>query len=222
MNSWGTAWGGDQGFVRLRYEDMFALLCCAYRITPQFLVEKKSLQPKGSIVLRRSVGYNESRIPQFEEIRVRYDSIDKHYQSTQPIWEVGSSFQFALREVPNDWWVYIFAIHKSGAITMFHNDQVKSCIVEKVVPDEETKIELEEEGTDWMGILYAKQPIADFQVPLQNYIQKNTAKIPEQTALYFKEIVAEPVVYAAHRMGFTLPKSNTTNTALMMLKIDTH
>lgn len=222
MNSWGTAWGGDQGFVRLRYEDMFALICCAYRITPQFLVEKKSLQPKGSIVLRRSVGYNASRIPQFEEIRVRYDTTYKYYQSIQPVWEVGSSFQFALREVPNDWWVYIFAINKSGATTLFHSDQINSRTVEKVVPDEETKIELEEEGTDWMGILYSKQPIADFQLPLQNFIQKNTANIPEQTALYFKDIIADPAVYAAHRMGFTLPKNNTSNAALMLLKIDTH
>jgi hypothetical protein len=222
MNSWGTAWGGDQGFVRLRYEDLFVLICCAYRITPQFLVEKKSLQPKGSIVLRRSVGYNASRIPQFEEIRVRYDSTYKYYQSTQPVWEVGSSFQFALREVPNDWWVYIFAINKNGATTLFHSDQVNSRTVEKVVPDEETKIELEEEGTDWMGILYSKQPIADFQLPMQNYMQKNTANIPKQIALYFKDIVADPVVYSTHRMGFALPKTNTTNAALMLLKIDTH
>lgn len=222
MNSWGTAWGGDQGFVRLRYEDLFALLCCAYRITPQFLVEKKSSQLKGSVVVRRSVGYNASRIPQFEEIRVRYDSTYKYYQSTQPVWEVGSSFQFALREVPNGWWLYIFAINKNGATTLFHSDQVNSRTVEKVVPDEETKIELEEEGTDWMGILYSKQPIADFQLPLQNYIQKNTANIPEQIALYFKDLVADPVVYSSYRMGFALPKTNTTNAALMLLKIDTH
>jgi hypothetical protein len=221
MNSWGTAWGGDQGFVRLRYEDMFALLCCAYRITPQFLVEKKSSQLKGSIVLRQSVGYNELRIPQFEEIRVRYDSTHQYYQSVQSKWEVGSSFQFALREVPNDWWVYIFAIHGNGATTLFHSDQIKSNVVEKVVPDEETKIELEEEGTDWMGILYSKQPIADFQLPLQNYIQKNTANIPEQIALYFKDLVADPVIYSSYRMGFALPKNNTSNAALMLLKIDT-
>ena len=105
---------------------------------------------------------------------------------------------------------------------MFHNDHVNSRIVEKVVPDEETKIELEEEGTDWMGILYSKQPIVEFQLPLQNFMQKNTANIPEQTALYFKDIIADPAVYSAHRMGFTLPKNNTSNAALMLLKIDTH
>lgn len=221
MNSWGTAWGGDHGFFRLRHSDLFALLCCAYRLTPQFLVERKSAAPKGAVVLRHSVGYNAARIPQFEEIRVQYDSVQHCYQSAKHRWQPGTGFQLTLREVPANWWVYVFNVDKQGGVQFFHRDQIGSGVVEKVIPGEETKFEIEEAGTDWLGVLYAKEQVPDFQILLQEWLQANPGTVPAKTALYFKDILATQALFNPNRMGFALPRNSGEKAALMFLKIET-
>jgi Papain family cysteine protease len=219
MNSWGTEWGGDQGFFRLRYSDLFDLICCAYRLTPQFLVEKKSAAPRGAVVLRRSIGYNAARIPQYDEIRVQYDTIHGYYRSIKG-WQPGMGFQLTLREAPADWQVCIFNIDREGAVAVFHRDKMETGLVEKVIPGEETKFEIEEEGTDWLCVLYSKESLPDFQAPLQTLLKADPGAARAQTALYFKNRLSEQAIFTPNRMGFSLPRNNDGRAVLMFLKIE--
>lgn len=221
MNSWGTAWGGDQGFVRLHYRDMFRWMCCAYRLKPQFLLEKKTTNIRGAVVLRRSTGYNEQREPRFEEIRVCYDSIQQIYHTIQPSWPTGSGFQLALREVPEDWWVYVFNINQKGIVSIYHHDKIPGGTVEKVIPGEDRKFETEEDGCEWIGILYSKTPIPDFESGLQKAIQAASGPIVTPAQQYFKNILPQKINYIPYRMGFSFPKNTPGDASLMFLKIVT-
>jgi hypothetical protein len=219
MNSWGTSWGGDQGFVRLRYSDMFALLCCAYQITPRFLAEKKGINTSvGSVVLRKNVGYNNQHLPEFEEIRVQYDSLRQYYQ-TQQNWSQGSNFQLVLREVPKNWWVYVFNINQMGEIGLYYSHQNNVQSIEKVIPSETNHFELEEEGTEWICVLYSKEVLPDFREALQNSAKANLLDIPTQTAAFFKENLSNSLIYNSNRMGFSLNKNNDVKVGLMILKV---
>jgi Papain family cysteine protease len=220
LNSWGTTWGGDQGFVRLRYADLFAMLCCAYRLTPQFAVEKKSTALKGSAVLRRSIGYNDRNIPQFEEIRVRYDSVQRHYQILSGKWPAGAGFQLALREAPRHWLAYVFSVDEHQQVTIFHRKLVDQNRVETVIPGEETKFELDESDTAWIGILYSKEPLPDFQEPLQAWLQAQPGSIGEKTMQYFKNSLTTPPLLTPYRMGFTFARQAPGQAALLLLKIE--
>ncbi len=221
MNSWGTAWGGDGGFVRFHYRDFFSLLCCAYRLTPQFMVEKRAAASKGAVVLRRSTGYNAARTAQFEEIRVRYDTVQKHYQSVEPTWPLDMGFQITLREMPNGWWVYIFNADEQGVVTLLHQAQVWDNAIEKAIPGEDSKFEIEEPGVEWLGVLCAKEPLPDFQMPLQTYLQAHSGSIHTKTNVYFKDTLPEPPVFTTYRMGFSFPKNATGKATLLMLKMNT-
>lgn len=221
MNSWGTAWGGDQGFVRLHYRDVFRWMCCAYRLKPQFLLEKKSTSPRAAVVLRRSVGYNEQREPRFEEIRVCYDSLQQQYHTVQPSWPAGAGFQLTLREVPEGWWVYVFNINQKGVVSMYHRDKIPGGTVEKVIPGEERKFETEDEGSEWLGILFSKSPVPDFESGLQKAIQAASGAIVAPTQQYFNTILPQKINYTPYRMGFSFPKNAAGNAGLLFLKIVT-
>ena len=221
LNSWGTNWGGDQGFVRLRYEDMFALICCAYRITPQFLVEKRLTAPRGTVVLRRSAGYNAQQMPQFEEIRLRYDTLSQQYQPLTHKWQAGASFQLVLREAPVNWWVYVFSINAKGEIGVFHRQQISSNMVEKVIPGEESKFELDEASREWMYVLYSKDELPDFKTALEAQTKSKPGDIDGQVRLHFKNVLSNPVIYNHNRMGFSSLKNKPGTAALMFLKLET-
>ena len=219
LNSWGTGWGGDQGFVRIKYADMFQLLCCAYRITPRFLVEKKATLPQGSAVLRRSIGYNGQQIPQYEEIRVKYDTLHQYYQSVSTHWQLGAGFQLVLREVPHNWWAYIFNINEQGEVRLLQQHQISSAVVEMVIPTETTQFELDTEGTEWLGVLYAQSPWPDFQANLQQHTQQHPQDIAMQANAFFGAQVPHNIQYQTNRMGFSFPKNNPGKAALLLLKV---
>ena len=223
MNSWGTNWGDDNGFVRIHYADMVAMMCCAYTLETDFSTEPNPFLLRGATVLRRSAGYNAKREPRFEEVRVRYDTVQKQYKTIQPHWQLGSSFQLALREVPSNWWVCVFDINQQGDVIVFHNDTIGGRIVEKIIPHDDRKLELDEKGTDLLCVLYTKGPLSNFQESLQKIVKNNTNSMQEQVSLFFKNQFSNNQLFtpAVHRMGFTMPTNSKTEGVLMFLKIET-
>lgn len=217
LNSWGTNWGGDRGFVRIKYADMFRLLCCAYRITPRFWVEKKAPLSQGSVVLRRSIGYNGQQVPQYEEIRVKYDTLNRFYQTTSVQWQPGTGFQLVLREVPHNWWVYIFSVGEQGEVLLLQQQQVSSNTVEKVIPTETTQFELENEGTEWLGILCTQQPLPDAAATLH---AQTDASVVARTNAAFRPLLRPSTQYLPNRMGFLLSKKEPSPGALLLLKME--
>jgi hypothetical protein len=217
LNSWGTGWGGDQGFVRIKYADMFRWLCCAYRITPRFWVEKKAALPQGAVVLRRSIGYNGQQVPQYEEIRVKHDTTNGFYQTTSVQWQPGAGFQLVLREVPHQWWVYIFSVGEQGEVLLLQQQQVNSTTVEKVIPTETTQFELENEGTEWLVVLYARQPLPDAVAALQT---QTDGSVVARANAAFHALLRPSTQYLPNRMGFLLPKKDPASGALLLLKME--
>lgn len=213
MNSWGVHWGGDQGFFRIPYRDFFALLCCAYRLTPRFMVEKKSAALKGTAVLRHSVGYSAARTPQFEEIRLRFDSLNGYYQARELRWTPGMGFQLVLRDTPPDWWVYAFQLGQGEPLQLLYEGRPARGAVETVLPGEEARFEIEAAGTQWLGLLYSPTPIPDAAQALRSQLSER----PDGMG-----IAAQPAtsaVYNSRRMAFSLPGNVSPQRVLMFLKI---
>lgn len=221
LNSWGTTWG-DGGFVRIKYEDIFNMLCCAYRLTPQFLAARKNAAPKGSVVLRHSVGYKGTDIPQYEEIRVRYDTTQRYYVVAESADLSNlSGFQLALRDIPDGWQVSIFNIGATNEVALLHQAPLPKNTVEKVIPHEAAQFEVDiEAGAEWLGILCTKKPLPDFQLPLQDFLKKQSGQPVDSARAYFKDILPYQTLHPQHRMGFSFPKGvRGGEAALFFLKI---
>ncbi len=222
LNSWGTTWGGDGGFVKIKYADMFSLLCCAYKITPQFLATRKNNSPRGAVVLRRSIGYKSTDTPLYEEIRVNYDSVQQYYVFAENAGYPNlSGFQIALRDIPDGWQVNIFNIGADKTVALLHQAPLPKNTIEKVLPNETSQFEVDAEaGTEWLGILCTRKALFDFQNPLQDFLNKHPDGIVSSTQSYFKDILLHPTLHPQHRMGFSFPKGTKGGeAALFFLKI---
>lgn len=220
MNSWGSVWGGDQGFVRIHYADMFALLCCAYRITPLFAVERRAAPLSGAVVLRRSIGYDTERNPRFEEIRVTLDSSGHFYRLASPHQNIRGGFQVLLREVPRDWHVYLFNVEKNGAVQMLYQGHITPDAVEKVLPDEETRLEPEGDEEEWLGVLFSRVPLAAFEEDLEAFLKGRADNVPSGTALFFKDVLALRPTCQTRRMGFSFPPKSEGRASLLFFKVE--
>ena len=132
-----------------------------------------------------------------------------------------SGFQLTLRDIPDGWQVSIFNIGAANETVMLHQAPLPKNTVEKVVPDEAAQFEVDiEAGAEWLGILCAKKPLPDFQLPLQAFLKKQSGQPVDNTRAYFKDILRHQTLHPQHRMGFSFPKGvRGGEAALFFLKI---
>lgn len=221
LNSWGKNWGGDGGFVRFRYRDFFQLLCCAYRFTPQFLVERRAFAPlRGAVVVQRSVGYNADRVPQFEEMRVAYDSSLQCYKLRQGVLSIGSGFQLAVREAPSNWWIYAFHVADDRLVHLLHAATSPPYTVEMTIPKDETSLSMDEEGTAWIGIVYTSTAIPNLPIQLDEWLlQHKNSSVATNIVDFFASKTALKPNYTLHRMGFSVPSSTPVSPICLLLQV---
>lgn len=221
MNSWGTAWGGDGGFVRVPYGEFFRYLCCAWRIKPQFALEKPVSVVQGAVVVRQSAGYDASRKPRFEELRMEYYPEQGYYQSRQPVWQAGTGFQLVLRETPPQWWTTVFNVNARGEVQVLHEEQARPDVIEPVIPGEHTLLEIEEEGVEWLFVLYSKAPPAPFRSTLEQAIRSSGQHPETAVQQYFKTLNTPAPFCHPWRMAFSYPRQQAPVQALLTLRIET-
>ena len=140
MNSFGPGWG-DNGFIRLPYDDFERLCRYAYllimdeRAAQDFALSDRqavapipgskpgSLKLKGEMVFRRPAGYlsmaDGTEVPFFEEVPAQWQPGTFGYEPFQPHFAVGDAFQLVARHIPQGQYAYVFSYDPLG-ITKLH------------------------------------------------------------------------------------------------------
>lgn len=138
LNSFGPSWG-QNGFIRIPFDDFERLCRYAYVIVPQtsptgtFLksapdraVSRPTPLPdeqhflSGAFVFRQPAGFvtneAEEELMYFEEIKTRRDEVALPglYTTEQPAFKVGDVFQLVAREIPRGRYVYVFSQSADG------------------------------------------------------------------------------------------------------------
>jgi hypothetical protein len=180
MNSWGTEWG-DKGFVRMHYRDLMTLLCCAYRITPYFVLERQRLANKPSIVVR-SCHFNATNTTTTpcEEVRVAYDTAQQLYRTRADAWPVGAAWQLSLRQWPSNYHLQVLNINQYGELNTLFEGHPSAGVLEQVVPGEQTILSFDEPGTEWIVVAFSNAPNptdADWLSQLRQLSQPDTRAI---------------------------------------------
>ena len=220
LNSWGTGWG-DGGFARLRYADLIGLMCCAYRLSPSFVKQKKDDDIlRGAVVLRRALRYNERLDPQFEEVRVKYDAVQHHYTTVRQDWKIGAGFQLTLRQMPLNWWVYVFGINPKGEPFVFFQNKIGEETLDKVVPADGSQLELEGGGAEFLGVVCSQAPLSNFSFFLQKLPKTNAVDFQKKLVARFEKVVSNKVLSTNDRMGFSFSKNTPIHAALLLLKME--
>jgi hypothetical protein len=171
--------------------------------------------------LRRTIGYDAQEMPQFEEVRVQYDSLSKYYQTLQPYWEAGIGFQLALRHIPNNWWVTVFNIDSKGIMTRFNHTMVSDEAIEKVIPNDQVQFKFNEKGTEWLCMLFTQNPFRNFKEFSQKTIDTNPDIIHKQMTFFLKDHISKDISFRSKRMSFTFLKNNEYKGVFVLLKIVT-
>jgi hypothetical protein len=140
LNSFGPSWG-QNGFVRLSFDDFGRLCRYAYVIVPEAApaaVFVKNIAPaaaptvqnrlpdeqlflSGEFVFRQPAGFvtNESgdELMYFEEIKTRRDEASPGlYTTEKTAFKVGDVFQLVAREIPRGRYVYVFSQSADGTL----------------------------------------------------------------------------------------------------------
>lgn len=187
MNSFGTSWGRN-GFIRMNYDDFERLCRYAFVLIPEFSsTEKKEknsysdfLYPKehlsGQFVFRKPAGYlvtaEGQEVPFFEEVATRWDENSRFYTTQQPTFEVGDVFQLVAKEIPKGRYAYVLSQSPGESVTLHFPKTLASgktagFVLEKtaeiIIPNEETVLQLAEQGADYLCILYSYTAISNFE-----------------------------------------------------------
>lgn len=151
LNSFGPSWG-QNGFIRITFDDFERLCRYAYVIVPQTspmgtsikstAVQQESRQAplpeeqyflSGAFVFRQPVGFvtNEAgeELMYFEEIKTRRDdaTLPGLYTTEQPTFKVGDVFQLVAREIPRGRYVYVFSQSSDGTLNQ-HFPRTKDAV----------------------------------------------------------------------------------------------
>lgn len=242
MNSFGTSWGNN-GFIKIRYEDFEQLCRYAYIILPdagnQFLESmadkntslSNSLEElTGSFAFRKPAGYlstsDGEEIPFFEEVAAKWNSQEQIY-TTKNAFDVGEIFQLVAREIPRGKYAYVFSKSSTSNVKLhfpkqFTNDRIAGFVLEKtveiIIPSEETALQLVEPGIDYLCIVYSSVAINDIEERLSK-INPDMAYFPAHVRSAFSDIMIsdEQVRFSENTMSFSARSNRSDNEIVVCL-----
>lgn len=219
FNSFGASWG-QNGFIRLPFDDFERLCRYAYVIVPSdaptqavsdvrenaapIPLEKSAYYLGGEFVFRQPAGFVSTEagdeLMYFEEVGTRQDpTLEGFYQTEHPFFTVGDVFQLVAREVPRGRYIYVFSQGPDGMPNQ-HFPRPKAAVAsagfvlekntEIVVPDEEHLLQLPMPGTDYLCILYCYTPISDFNDRLQR-VTLSAGDFPRKMQAAFGDLLVE-------------------------------
>ncbi len=227
LNSFGASWGNN-GFIRIRYDDFERLCRYAYVLAP---MDANVMSPtdlmtdftstatalSGEFVFRKPAGYlttsDGDEIPFFEEVATQRKHSEGIYTTQQPWFEVGDVFQLVAREIPRGRYAYVFSQSPGGRVNL-HFPRLAAAgktvgfvlenTAEIIIPNEETVLQLPVPGADYLCILYSYAPISDLERRLQDF-QENTLSFPARVAEAFVDVLipAQQVRFSEHKMAFS-------------------
>lgn len=142
LNSFGPSWG-QNGFIRVSFQDFERLCRYAYIILPESGLANEFTQVSGTatpavrqsppnvaqhslsgeFVFRRPAGFVTdeagNELMYFEEIKTREAPPGSGcYTTEQPVFQVGDVFQLVAREIPKGRYVYVFSQSADGAFNV--------------------------------------------------------------------------------------------------------
>ncbi len=237
MNSFGTSWGNN-GFIKIKYEDFEQLCRYAYIMLPdvgnQFAenTASKNLTPTnpleeltGSFAFRKPAGYlntsDGEEIPFFEEVNTRWNSQERIYNTKTPYFEVGEIFQLVAREIPRGKYAYVFSKSNTSDVKLhfpkqFRNDRIAGFVLEKtveiIIPSEETALQLVEPGIDYLCIVYSSVAINDIEERLKK-INPDITYFPSHVRSAFSDIIIsdDQVRFSENTMSFSARSNKSDN-----------
>jgi Papain family cysteine protease len=215
MNSWGIGWGNG-GFAKVYYRDLIHLMVSAYNIKPHFESEENSTNTRIEVALRKAIKYDERNVAQFEEVRVKYDAKNQIYKTVQKTWKEGTGFQMAIRTVPVGWFVYAFGMSPTGEINIFHQSRVEQGSIEKVIPSESNQLEIEAGGTEYMCVLFSKEPLSIFTEMVKKIQKPIQIGFYEAVKTAFSDALLTNQTVIHERMGQICPKETDKIVALVL------
>ncbi len=246
LNSFGASWGNN-GFIRIRYDDFERLCRYAYVLAP---MDAGVMSPtdlvtdftntatalSGEFVFRKPAGYlttgDGDEVPFFEEVATQRKPSEGIYTTQQPWFEVGDVFQLVAREIPRGRYAYVFSQSPDRSVNL-HFPRLAAAgktagfvlenTAEIVIPNEETVLQLPVPGSDYLCILYSYAPISDVERRLQD-LQESALDFPARVAEAFADVLisAQQVRFSEHKMAFTaLAKPELMQIAVpLILKVE--
>lgn len=215
MNSWGLGWGNG-GFVKVHYTDLIGFMRCAFILKPHFDNLTDTATERIEIALRRAIKYDERGIPQFEEVRVRYDTTEKAYKTLQKSWRSETGFQMSIRSAPIGWRFYAFGLSPSGEASIFSEGIITPEMVEKVIPAENVQLQIEGGGTENMCLLFSKGPLSNFAENIRKLRKSSTQTFTEQIQTLFSDTRLTQPTMISERMGVKCPKNTDKSIAIIL------
>jgi hypothetical protein len=218
LNSFGASWG-QNGFIRISFDDFERLCRFAYVIVPSFAAEhdfvfaenkkQTATNPQhvlsGTFVFRQPAGFvsNEAgeEFMYFEEVKTRQftPTSPGFYVTERAAFQVGDVFQLVAREIPKGCYVYVFSQSPDGVLNL-HFPRKKEAVatagfvlektMEVVIPGEESLLQLPMPGDDYLCILYSQAPIPQFDHRFET-LAASTADFPIKVYQVFSELLIQ-------------------------------
>jgi hypothetical protein len=226
MNSWGSRWG-DKGFINISFDAFRRFVKYGYMILNDDKTLKAGMPSKtpqtvsdltGEFVFRYPTGtvsgLNGGDSTIFEEAKVKYNPIEKRYETIRKDWKVGESvFQLLARNVPKGQYIYIFSVDGLGKLTTHYplstNDFVNfmpSPNAEIVLPSLEDALMLSTKGADNLCILFTDKAISDFDKRLMQ-LEKTGGQFKDKLKTAFGDVLIDDnlIQYERTQMVFKSP-----------------
>lgn len=228
LNSFGSTWG-DNGFIQISFADFNRLCNYGYVLitepiketatvasVPMGSSQTESYQFGGEFVFRRPAGYltnpNGKRVPFFEEVATLRDGSQGLYVPKLPIFSVGDVFQLVARNLPAGFHVYVFS-QQSDGVTALHFPKISprrkeadfmlADYMELVIPSEETVLQLNRVGADYLGVVYSARPIENIEARLTRITQREDDFLSAAKAAFQDVLLPEEFVqYLPNSMAF--------------------